>query len=156
MWSLKKGIDKSKVTSDIQYRVIFALSRYTSLCLPGLRLKKVTEKQDIGLLKISWWGTSTYFTCVFTVNFEQLFDKVISKFGRNTSRNHFKLRNSNEHLLVIIELVMDRKGRFDLTDAEQAFKREGCTTSACHASVRVEYWQEWVKEFEIVFVNSFF
>ena len=50
---------------------------------------------------------------------------------------------------------MDRKGRFDLTDAEQAFNREGCTTSACHASVRVEYWQEWVKEFEIVFVNSF-
>ena len=47
MWSLKKGIDKSKVTSDIQYRVIFALSRYTSLCLPGLRLKKVTEKQEI-------------------------------------------------------------------------------------------------------------
>ena len=51
---------------------------------------------------------------------------------------------------------MDRKGRFDLTDAEQAFKREVCTSSACHASVRVEYWQEWVKESEIVFVNSFF
>ena len=60
------------------------------------------------------------------------------------------------HLLVITELVMDRKGRFDLTDAEQAFKREGCTSSACHASVPVQYWQEWVKEFEIVFVNSFF
>ena len=51
---------------------------------------------------------------------------------------------------------MDRKGRFDLTDAEQAFKREGWTTSACHASVPVEYWQEWVKKFEMVFVNSFF
>ena len=55
------------------------------------------------------------------------------------SRNHFKLRNSTEHLLVIMEPVMDRKGRLDLTDAEQAFKREGCTTSACHASVRVDY-----------------
>ena len=72
------------------------------------------------------------------------------------SRNHFKLRNSTEHLLVIIDLVMDRKGRFNLTDADQAFKMEGCTTSACHASVRVEYWQEWVKKFEMVFVNSFF
>ena len=51
---------------------------------------------------------------------------------------------------------MDRKGRLDLTDAEQAFKREGWTTSACHASVPVEYWQEWVKKFEMVFVNSFF
>ena len=72
------------------------------------------------------------------------------------SRNHFKLRNSTEHLLVIIERVMDGKGRFDLTDAEQAFKTEGCTTSACHVSEPVGYWQEWVKEFEIVFVNSFF
>ena len=51
---------------------------------------------------------------------------------------------------------MDRKGRFDLADAEQAFKREGCTTSAYHVSERVEYWQKWVKEFEMVFVNSFF
>ena len=47
MWSLKKGIDKSKVTSNIQSKVIFALSRCTLLCLPGLRLKIVTEKLDI-------------------------------------------------------------------------------------------------------------
>ena len=40
------------------------------------------------------------------------------------SRNHFKLRNNTEHLLFIIERVMDRKGRFDLTDAEQDFKKE--------------------------------
>ena len=72
------------------------------------------------------------------------------------NRNHFKLRNSTEHQVVIIELVMDRKGRFDLTDAAQGFKMEVCITSACHVSVRVEYWQEWVKEFEMVFVNSFF
>ena len=51
---------------------------------------------------------------------------------------------------------MDRKEKFDLTNAEQAFKREGYTHSACHASVRVEYWQEWVKEFEMVVINTFF
>ena len=47
MWPLKKEIDKSKVTSNIQSKVIFALSRCTLLCLPGLRLKIATEKLDI-------------------------------------------------------------------------------------------------------------
>ena len=51
---------------------------------------------------------------------------------------------------------MDKKESFDLTNAEQGFKREGYTPSACHASVRVEYWQEWVKEFEMVVMNTFF
>ena len=64
------------------------------------------------------------------------------------SRNHFIP-------YVIIERAVDRKESFNLTDAEQAFKREGCTPSTCHASVRVEYWQEWVKEFEMIFVNTF-
>ena len=50
-------------------------------------------------------------------------------------RNHFKLRSSTEHLLVIIERVMNRNWNFDLTDAEEAFEREDCTTSACHASL---------------------
>ena len=58
--------------------------------------------------------------------------------------------------LVIIERVVDRKESFDLTDAQQAFIREGCTLSAGHASIRVEYWKEWVKKFELIFVNTFF
>ena len=69
------------------------------------------------------------------------------------SRNHIKLRSSTKRLLVIIERVVDRKGSFDLADAEQPFKREGCTPSACYASVQVGYRQEWIKEFEMVFVN---
>ena len=63
------------------------------------------------------------------------------------SRNHFTLKSSTKH---------QSPASYYRTDAEQAFKTEGCTPSAYHASVRVAYWQEWVKEFEMIFVNRTF
>ena len=56
--SLKNGIEKSKVTSWIQSKVIFALLRIMFLCLRGSRLKLVNKKLDIELkhssIKNNW------------------------------------------------------------------------------------------------------
>lgn len=68
-------------------------------------------------------------------------------------RNHEGALLSTSLPVVIIEVVVDS---FDLTVAEKAFKREGCTSSSNHDSTPVEYWQEWVREFELIFINTYF
>ena len=47
--SLKNGIEKSKVTSWVQFKVNFALPRIMLLCLRGSRKKLMNEKLDIEL-----------------------------------------------------------------------------------------------------------